>query len=517
MVSEAVDSFSSKVSLNVLTNIIRTVIMALVGFMMVPYYLGEFGLATYAIIPLITSITTYFLAISDSLANAFTRYMVISIQEGDEDVINRTFSSSVIGMAKCIGLLMPLVLAISIASPYIFSRGDAGLLSVQLAFFMVLSSTLMISFSACMSSVFMAFNRMYITYIGRIVHSVLQVGLVLVFFVLRGPSLELIGVSYVLSSLVFLLIMAVYLRRVCPTLRLSYSYYDPVLLKRIGGLGIWAIVVEFGSLMFIQASMVVVNLMLGSEIQGSFSIAANMISMINTACTSIAAASTPLVYRSYAKGDLEGMVRTLGVFTKFSGLLMAFPIAYVMVFMSQILGVWIGSGYEEIYPILAIMLPIEVVVCVVNSLIVVPIVCEKLRAVAFVTVILGIANVVLSVLFILFTDWGVMGVCVSWVITTALQKMVFYPVYSSMLTSDSRTKYISPIVYSIIAFVVLLIMGMAVTHAYTLPTSWAAIIISFFLCFIIYFLFAMRFLFDRDEKTLIRSFLPGFVQRFVNV
>ncbi|MBR1974007.1 MAG: hypothetical protein IKA33_04995, partial [Candidatus Methanomethylophilaceae archaeon] len=95
-------AFSSKVSLNVLTNVVRTVVMAIVGFMMVPYYIGEFGMAAYAIIPLITTVTTYFLAMSDSLASAFTRYTAVAVGEGDMDAVNRTFTSSVVGMAKCI-------------------------------------------------------------------------------------------------------------------------------------------------------------------------------------------------------------------------------------------------------------------------------------------------------------------------------------------------------------------------------------------------------------------------------
>ena len=46
MARTQIDSFSSRVSLNMVTNIIRTVIMALVRFMMVPDYRGEFGLST---------------------------------------------------------------------------------------------------------------------------------------------------------------------------------------------------------------------------------------------------------------------------------------------------------------------------------------------------------------------------------------------------------------------------------------------------------------------------------------
>ena len=79
---EGYDPFSSRVSINVSVNIIRTIVMALTGFLMVPYYIGSLGMATYAIIPLITSVTTYFLAMSDSLADAFTRY--ISQEQMDE-------------------------------------------------------------------------------------------------------------------------------------------------------------------------------------------------------------------------------------------------------------------------------------------------------------------------------------------------------------------------------------------------------------------------------------------------
>ena len=191
---EGYDTFSSRVSINVSVNIIRTIVMALTGFLMVPYYIGSLGMATYAIIPLITSVTTYFLAMSDSLADAFTRYTAISVQNGDSDAVNRTFTSSVIGMAKCVAMLMPVVIILSVVAPFIFNIGDTSDLSVQLTFFMIITSTLMLSFSACMGSVFMAYNKMYITYVGRIIQCLLQVGLVVLLFYLDTPSLTFVGI-----------------------------------------------------------------------------------------------------------------------------------------------------------------------------------------------------------------------------------------------------------------------------------------------------------------------------------
>ena len=516
MARTQIDSFSSRVSLNMVTNIIRTVIMALVGFMMVPYYIGEFGLSTYAIIPLITTITTYFLAMSDSLANAFTRYMAVSVQEGDMDAANRTYTSSTIGMLKCIALLMPVVFVVSVLSPYIFDVGEAHSLDVQLAFLMILGSSLMLSFSACMGSVFMAYNKMYITYIGRIVHCVLQVGLVLVFFLFTDSSLTMIGVSYVVSTAVFLIIMAVYLRKECPQIRFSRRCYDRNLLRRMSGLGVWAIVCEFGSLMFIQASMIVVNLMVGSTAQGSFSVAANVISMTNTACTSIAAAAMPLAYRCYAQHDSEGMVRVLKIFTKFVGLFMAFPLAYVMVFAPQVIGIWLGSGYSDIYPMLYIMIPAEIAVCTVNALIEVPVVFEKMRPVALATGIFGILNIVFAVVILMVTDWGVLGVCISWTVSMLLLKLVFYPLYASKLTSGKLGRYVPSLIYSYVAFAILTVLGYAFTQVFTLPTSWTAVLLSLLMGFIVYFVVMMRFCFNRDERGMVVTFLAGFIQRFIH-
>ena len=291
MKEQASDAFSSKVSHNMVSNIVRTVLMALIGLLMVPYYLDEFGLATYAILPLATTVTNYFLIISDSIANAFSRYMVIAIQNKDVEGTNRVFTTSVIGLGKCMAVLLVFSIIVSVAAPYVFQTGESSRADVQSMFFMIMVASMAISFSASLGSVYMAYNKLYITYWSRAVQTLLQVVLVVGFFALSGPSLPLIGVSYIISSIVMFVMMAVPLKRVCPTLKFSRHLYDRDLIRNMGNLGVWSTLSEMGNLLFIQASMIVVNLFLGSQIQGTFSIAANVIMMIHTACTAVAAAA----------------------------------------------------------------------------------------------------------------------------------------------------------------------------------------------------------------------------------
>lgn len=510
---EQYDSFSSRVSINVTINIIRTIVMALTGFLMVPYYIGTLGMATYAIIPLITSITMYFLAMSDSLAEAFARYTAISVQRGDPGAINRTYTSSTIGMAKCIALLMPLVFLLSFVSPFIFDVGGTSDLSVQSTFLMIIISTLLLSFSASMGSVFMAYNKMYITYIGRIIQCLLQAGLVILLFYVDSPSLVIVGISYVVAIVVFLLMMWACLRVICPEVRFSLGYYDRELLGRMGRLGIWAVIAELGSLLFVQTSMVVVNIMIGSEEQGSFSVAANMLSMINTACTAVSASVIPLIYRCYAKGDTDGMVLTLKVYSKFIGLFMAFPIAYLVLFVPQIIGIWIGGGYEDIYPMLYIMLPAEICVCVASPMICIPTVHARLRNTAMVTVALGLFNVILAMIFV-WIGWGTLGVCVAWTISMVMLKMIYYPACASKLTSGTYGRYVRSLLYAYAVFAMAVAIGFCLTQFYTLPTTWLAVLSSAAIGFAIYLVIMFKFMFDDDEKRMMGTFLPGFLQRF---
>ena len=509
------DAFSSRVSLNMLSNVLRTVLMALAGLLMVPYYIDQFGIATYAILPLATTVTNYFIMISDSLSNAFSRYMSISVQTGDPERVNVVFSSSVMGMAKCMLLMAPLAVIVSFASPYIFHIGPSSAGDVQVMFLLIMVASMIISFGASFGGVYMAYNSLYITYFSRALQTVSQVGVVLALLFLQGPSLPVIGVSFMASAILMLVVMVVPLRKVCPTLQFRRGLHDSGLLKEMGSLGLWAMLSELGSLLFIQASMIVVNMMLGSGTQGVFSIAANAIMMVHTACAALAAVSIPLVYRESASGDMGGMIRVLKIFSKFIGITMAFPLAYVMVFLPEVMGVWLGQDYQDLYGMLYIMLPVEVLICTTSALSDVPVVFARVKPLALATLILGVLNIASAVVVIQFTDAGALGVCVCWAVSMILLKLVFYPLFCHMLTGGSRWLYFRPIVQSYAVFAVSLVLLYGLSHAIDLPMTWLGILLPFFALFLVFFVIEMRFMFNEEEMGIIKTYLPRFVQRFI--
>ena len=518
---ESEKKFFSKVSLNMVTNVTRVVVMALVGFLMVPYYIDQFGIATYAILPLATSITSYVLVASESLADSFTRFMIIAIHKGDREGINRTYSTSVIGMVRIILILLPVVILLSILSPYIFSIGNDSRFEVQMLFFLVLVASLMVSFTTSLDSVYMAHNYLYRLYSIRIVHCLIQVVFVIAFFICFGPSLTLLGISYILASVILVVWLLLGIKRIDPEIKISLGLFDKVLLKDMSNLGIWTVVTRLGYILFIQTSQIVVNVYLGSQVQGEFSVIVNIISMIATTCTAFVAVGVPLLYKHYNNDDMKMLINTLDLFTRFIGMILTFPIAYLFIFAPQVLTAWLGDtitseAYDSIKLMLMVMIPLCVARCSMDILPSVAIMYKDAKTMGLGTIGLGILNVILAVIFLEFTDLDVLGACIAWDISIGILNFIFYPMLVSRLMKVNILIFFRSLVINYIAFGILIGLGLLFNNYFELPYGWIPIILSFTALFFVYFVTIMRIGLNKEERGIVVTYFPQFMQKYLS-
>ena len=507
-------SFSSKVSLNMLSNVVRIGVMALLGLLMVPYYIDELGMAVYGLLPLATSLTTYVLIASDSLASSFSRYLIMALESGDDDRAIVTYSSTIIGMTKAILKIVPVVLILAFISPYVFQIGPANATDVQLMFAFILLSSLVISFASCLNSIFYSQNLLYHLYYIKTAYTIIQVGMIITLFMVYGPSLVLIGVSFFVSSMIYLIWQWIAAKFICPSLYVSRKKYDKALLKEMSALGFWAMLSLIGTMMFIQTSLILVNLFLGAEIESEFSIVANMISMLNTTCMALTAVGEPLIYRYYSEGDKEKLWSTLGLFTKLVGLIVVFPIAYICIFTTQVLNVWIGYYYEYITIMARIMVPANIAVCAMHILNCVYLVHSRLREVAIATCFFGVTNVALACILLAVMQDPV-GASIAWSISILLLSAVFMPLFASKIMGVSNFIFLKPIVICYAVFGLLWGAGYFLTEYWTMPSSFLWLIVTVGGGFIVYFILIFFLLLNRNEKSIVLTYMPQSIQNIV--
>jgi membrane protein EpsK len=200
---------------------------------------------------------------------------------------------------------------------------------------------------------------------------------------------------------------------------------------------------------------------------------------------------------------------------RFIGLFTAFPIAYLCVFSPQILTVWVGESFSHLSGMIVVMFSVQLAVCVVSVLEVVPVLYLKIRSVARVTLLAGALNIICAAAAVTFTDVGTMGVAVIWTVAMFALNVIFYPLIIAKMTGSGWRTFLGPMVPGHIALVICLAAGWAATRFYTLPDTWAAVLGLFFIGYIVYLAAALTLGLSRADKDMIRSVIPGRVARII--
>ena len=500
--------FSSRVSLNAFSNILRTAVVAVTGLLMVPFYIGELGFGAYAVVFLATTVSAYFSSASEAVSQAFVRYLVLNMRGEDAGSSSRAFSTAVSGMLRCVLLMAVACSLVSAAAPFVFDVGMSAAVDVQILFMSVLAAGLAMAMADCLGGVFVASNRLYIPYAVKSAHVVLQAVSAVLLLLLIGPSLAFVGLAALLSSAVCLVFLMACIRSRVPEARFSMGLTDRGLMREMGGLGAWSLLCEIGMLLFMNASLMVVNLLLGNDAQATFSIAANVSSMIGTVSIALAAVAAPLLYRCHSEGDLGGAASTARLFMKVSGVAMAFPLAFLTVFSAQAIEAWIGPGHGDVSDLVRILMPAEVVFCAAGPLVHVPVTFMQLRPAALWICVLGSLNVAGAALVLGLTDLGMPGVCIVWAASVVALRMGAYPAISSRLTGSDVSGFLRPIVLALVLYAASSLLLLALSMAVEVPATIAGVVLPAAVLFAVYAAIAVRTMFDREEKEKMASFLP---------
>ena len=239
-----------------------------------------------------------------------------------------------------------------------------------------------------------------------------------------------------------------------------------------------------------------------------------MISMINTASMALTAAGEPLIYRYYSESNSDMLWGTLSLFTKFIGLIIVFPIAYIFIFTPQILIVWIGDEYEYIVLMAKIMVPANICVCSMHIIACLFLVESKLKEVSLATCFIGAFNVILACILLAVMDDPI-GAAIAWAVSIMLLNAVFIPLYASKIMGISPLTFLKPIVLCYLVFGLIIGAGKLMVQNWTMPSSFLWVASTAFIGFVIYSVLVFFIFLNRSEKGILLTYFPKTFQNLV--
>jgi membrane protein EpsK len=506
------DSFTSQFPKNLAANIGYFLANVVIGLFLVPYFVSTLGVAAYGLIPLATSITGYVSLVVLSLNTAVSRYLTVDLQRENYLSANRTFNTALFGLTAIILLMIPIVLTISYFVPTIFSVPQGQEEGAMFLFLGVITAFLIRAWSGNFTVQLFAYNRLDLQNIVNLTNLVVQTSLIIVFFNIFGPNLSLIGVAYLIGSIISSIVAIIFSRKICPYLTISWRSWDRSKLKEIGNMGGWVIVNQIGALLFLQIDLIVVNKLFGAAAGGEYSIALQWVILLRSVAGVLAGVLTPMILTYYAKEQTGKVKKISQSAVKLMGFAMAFPIGIICGFSPQILSLWIGEEYTFLAPLMVILTAHLSINLAVKPLFSINVAHNRVRIPGIVTFFMGIGNLILAIAIPLVTGWGYYGVAIAAAIMLTLKNTAFTPWYTSRILGENKYIFLRPMVPGILS-VLFIGIGSAMFNQFIPSLQVISLISLVSTMALIYLIGVYLFGLNKFERDLLNSYLPTRIKR----
>jgi membrane protein EpsK len=487
---------------NLLINGINFLVNVAVGLLMPPFLVQKFGIGVFGIVQVAISMATYVSLLSTSLNQANNRFVSISIISGDMQKISTTLSTIFTLYIGSFILIIPFILFISFYPEKLFSIDETILGDVTNLFLLVGISQIVIMLTIAYMSPAYAKNRLDIIQGINILRNFLKLVFVFVFVLFISNSLTSVGMAFLLSAVVSVIIAFVNFKKIVPFYRYRIQNFDILEAKKIFHLSGWTIVSVLGSLMFLQTDVVIINIFLGTEESGHYAVLMQWSMLLIAVSTVLSVVISPLILNKYAYGKIDELKKLLYKSIKYQGIFTAIPAALIFVYADTILALWLGVEYKELGVFLQVMIIHYGVSQATRQFVTVNTAYNKMKWHGITTLALGALHITVSILLLKFTLFGTLGVIVSNVLFTLLLNIGFLSWYVSSYLNESVKKVYINLLPSLLTQVFVFLPGYFIKFLLQ-PDGWIELCFAFLLTLSISLVLIYLIIFNRDEKLIV--------------
>jgi O-antigen/teichoic acid export membrane protein len=345
---------SVRVLWNVVTNYLRFVLAAGIGFVLTPFMVHHLGDRDYGLWVTVFSLTGYFGLFDQGIRPSLVRYVSRDHAAGDHDGLARTISSA-IALYAGVGVVTMAAAAIVAANTSAWIRVDPGLHAIAPTLVLLVGATLALGFPlGVFGAVLSGLQRYDVANgIGMAIGVLRMVAFIAVLrlggglVVLAWTSLAVNVLGHAWSWLAA--------RRMLPGVRLGPDRVHGADLRRIADYGSWALVGALATNIAFQTDSLVITAFLGAALATPFALAAGLIDNSRSLVHAAAWVLSPTASEMDTLGEGEKLRRLMVAGSRYS-VLVSWPVLFgLIVFGSNLLQTWVGARYAYAGTLLTVL------------------------------------------------------------------------------------------------------------------------------------------------------------------
>jgi O-antigen/teichoic acid export membrane protein len=428
--------------INVFSNVTVYALFLAIGLWFTPYLIRNLGVAAYGLIPLASSVSSYLSLITLSINGAVGRFLAIDIQNHNSEGANVTFNTALAGLLTIAIVTLPILIGLVPFVPRVFNIPSGSETASKKLFLLVMFSFFVGEVDTCFGVSSWAKSRFDLRNIVAITSNIIRILVVVVLFSFLKPSVSYVGSGMLLAALVGLAGDFILWRILTPDLRVSPRKFDRTRVRELFGMGGWVVVNQIGTLLFLNIDLIVANRVLGAKLAGEYGSILLFSTLLRGIAGAVSSVLYPTIVAKYAQNDLKSVHKLSARAVRLMGIIVALPVGLLCGLGSPFLRLWLGPSFGSLGLLLILMvwhLPINLAVL---PLFGIQMAMNKVKMPGMVTLIMGVGNLALAIIFTSVFRWGPYGIAAAAAVALTLKNAIFTPIYSAYIQKIPWYTYI---------------------------------------------------------------------------
>jgi O-antigen/teichoic acid export membrane protein len=478
---------------------------AAASFLITPFLVQRLGDHHYGVWTLIVVLSDTYNVLELGLSSAVGRFMAGALGAEDKERSNAIFNTSIVVFAAGGFLaLLASVLAVAVTPFFVANVQDASVFRKGI---LLLGLSVALNFPLRVYRGVLQAHLRFATFVCiDLVYLILRTSLAVV-FVLLGYRVVGLAVATLVALTPSLFLYPYFVSKDLPFLKLSLFQWRPELARSLFSYGLYTFLGFLGAFIRSKSNPFIVASFLGVNMVTHFRFAGMAGGYYGELVTALIGVFQPLLSRQEGAGNLQAMRQTTLFATKIalciSGFFAFGAISLGRVFLTR----WVGRAYLDAYPCMVLLILTQALAVSQRPSTYAIFALARHQFLGALVVMEGVANVILSLIFV--RHWGLTGVGVGVFIPIALSKLVVQPIYACRVTGLDYSEYMRTVVTNSLKVGLSLVMPALVIFKFVRP-DYKSMLLLGTLSLILYSVPVITMVLNRSESRLLRrSILPA--------
>lgn len=492
----------SNLSTSIVTNITANLIQLFIGFFIASMVINRIGSTAYGFVGMANDFISYLNLITVVFNSVAGRFISLEYNKGNKDKAAMYFNSVLIANILA-SFIIVLFSVIFIPSMHKFIEIPAEMLKdTQITFAITVATNILAVIGSVFSTATFVKNRLDLNAVQNTVSQLVRLFAVVIMFVLLPAKMYYIPISAFFANIALVFFNYRLGRKLLPEIKLSVKNFKWHYVRELAASGSWMVFTSLGNILIKGIDNLLANRLISALAMGYLSTSRTLPNAITNIVNVLGPLYSPNFVEHYANNNIDSIVKEAKKSIKINGLIIMVPIVGFIVFSKNFYLLWLTSLTPAEIAVITALSTITVIQAFFNSTTVslaqLSLVTNKLKLPVFVTLGVGILNVITVFALNKTTSLGIYAIAGSSTFWLTARYLLFNPTYAAWTLGRKKTIFYKTMLRTYAAIPIIFAVCGVIAKAVN-PKSWVSLVLCAGICTLVCYPLAAVIVLKKEE------------------